>query len=407
MDRALLGRFCEDFYQMHLVSVRIYEKSDLIRKYEIRQLQSPVNEFFEGILCDSVLKQKKNFIYSLAQNFMDLGCVYNAADDITVLIGPVRTNIIVEQDILGYVRSNTDGENAAAMAQDVYSYLKSLPVMNRNRLLSLIDLVHCFLNGTVEEVEYEADTSDSDGQRMHRDLLSYRERIYFGDQDPQNTFEKEKRMLFFVKTGAVDEIKYMMRGAPFRQAVREDTILSGTLRQAKNNCITGIALVSRAALDAGLNAEMCDRLADMFVERTELCHNSADVWNVRTAMLITFTEQVANLHAAESENPIIRRVIAYINDNIENKITCSDICGELHMGRTYLSTCFKKETGMGVVDYINLQKVTRAKQMLKYTDKPLVQISNALSFSSQAYFQKIFKDVTGITPLEYRNNPTD
>ena len=57
---------------------------------------------------------------------------------------------------------------------------------------------------------------------------------------------------------------------------------------------------------------------------------------------------------------------------------------------------------MGISQYINRQKIIEAKRFLRFTDKSLAEISGYFDFSSQSYFQKLFKEQTGMTPSEYR-----
>lgn len=58
---------------------------------------------------------------------------------------------------------------------------------------------------------------------------------------------------------------------------------------------------------------------------------------------------------------------------------------------------------MSVNDYITLRRMKEAASLLRYTDKSLGEISSYLCFSSQSYFQNVFKKHYGITPLQYRN----
>jgi YesN/AraC family two-component response regulator len=69
----------------------------------------------------------------------------------------------------------------------------------------------------------------------------------------------------------------------------------------------------------------------------------------------------------------------------------------------YLSSRFKKETNIRFMSFVTIAKVDEAKKLLKMTNKSLSEISNYLSFSSQSYFQNVFKKSIGITPLEYRD----
>ena len=49
------------------------------------------------------------------------------------------------------------------------------------------------------------------------------------------------------------------------------------------------------------------------------------------------------------------------------------------------------------------KKIEKATHMLKYSDKPIVDIANYLSFSSQSHFIQIFEGFTGLTPKKYRD----
>ena len=79
-----------------------------------------------------------------------------------------------------------------------------------------------------------------------------------------------------------------------------------------------------------------------------------------------------------------------------------DISKALFMGRSRLSTNFKKETGINISDYIINHKIDEAKRLLRYSDKSLTAISLYLGFTSQSHFTKLFKEKVGTTPSEYK-----
>ena len=74
----------------------------------------------------------------------------------------------------------------------------------------------------------------------------------------------------------------------------------------------------------------------------------------------------------------------------------------LGLNRSYLSSQFKKETGINLNDFINLMKIDEATRLLVTTDRSVADIASLLAFSSQSYFQSVFKKHTGMTPLQYR-----
>ena len=58
--------------------------------------------------------------------------------------------------------------------------------------------------------------------------------------------------------------------------------------------------------------------------------------------------------------------------------------------------------GVNLNDFITRCKMEEAGDLLLYTDKSLAEISNYLSYSSQSYFQNVFKKHYGVTPMAYR-----
>ena len=90
--------------------------------------------------------------------------------------------------------------------------------------------------------------------------------------------------------------------------------------------------------------------------------------------------------------------VRYISDAIKT----SDIADYLGKSRGGLTTEFKKQTGMNLSDFIQLKKIQEAEELLYETGKSLISISTYLGFSSQSHFCRVFKEVKGMTPSEYR-----
>ncbi|MBO6094387.1 MAG: helix-turn-helix transcriptional regulator, partial [Oscillospiraceae bacterium] len=69
---------------------------------------------------------------------------------------------------------------------------------------------------------------------------------------------------------------------------------------------------------------------------------------------------------------------------------------------SYLMRRFKAEVGMSVGDYITKCKLEEACDLLVYGSRSLAEISAYLGYSSQSYFQNVFKKQYGMTPMQYR-----
>lgn len=92
----------------------------------------------------------------------------------------------------------------------------------------------------------------------------------------------------------------------------------------------------------------------------------------------------------------------YINSNILQKITVSELAKKYFMGETAFRKAFKTEFGMSPVKYINTIKISKACDMLKHSDMEICKISDILGFFDPAYFSKTFKKYTGLSPAEYK-----
>ena len=74
------------------------------------------------------------------------------------------------------------------------------------------------------------------------------------------------------------------------------------------------------------------------------------------------------------------------------------------MSRASVYNKMKQITGIGINEYINKYRIEIACQLLKQTDIAITDIAFEVGFNSQKYFSTAFKQATGISPKEYRNN---
>ena len=72
------------------------------------------------------------------------------------------------------------------------------------------------------------------------------------------------------------------------------------------------------------------------------------------------------------------------------------------MNTDYMSRMFKKEKGVSISNYILQKRVDEAKKFLCGSSLPINTVSLHIGYSNFSYFTKMFKENTGLTPLEYR-----
>ncbi len=98
----------------------------------------------------------------------------------------------------------------------------------------------------------------------------------------------------------------------------------------------------------------------------------------------------------------IQKAIEYINLHLGEKLSLADIAQYAYVSKSTLSSKFKVELNMTVLEYIQRKKMFKAEQLLKNGDLSVSEISKILGFSEQFYFTRYFKQFFGIPPRDYR-----
>jgi len=103
-----------------------------------------------------------------------------------------------------------------------------------------------------------------------------------------------------------------------------------------------------------------------------------------------------------NEPELIYLVKKYINDNIGLEITRDSIAEAVGVNASYLSRIFHKATREKLSSYILQKRIKQAKKLLKETDDKITVIADQIGYGNDSYFIKIFKNITNMTPNEYR-----
>ena len=116
---------------------------------------------------------------------------------------------------------------------------------------------------------------------------------------------------------------------------------------------------------------------------------------------ILSTESV--LSAAEKEKiDRYKRIVTYVQEHFAEKVTLDDMAGQVQCNPQYLCHFFKEIAGVPPIQYLISHRLERAKEMLRDTTKPVLEISLDCGFDNVSYFIRQFKKEEGVTPREYR-----
>ena len=128
--------------------------------------------------------------------------------------------------------------------------------------------------------------------------------------------------------------------------------------------------------------------------------NKAAVNSLIVDAAIELTNKVNLCQKNFNYSPHIRKCVAYINKNLNEKLTVNSVAKYCNLSSDYLSRIFKEEMGVNLSAYITHQKLEMS-QTLLFEGYDSDNICYMLGFSSQSHFISLFKKEYGITPGEF------
>lgn len=98
----------------------------------------------------------------------------------------------------------------------------------------------------------------------------------------------------------------------------------------------------------------------------------------------------------------IRQVKAYVAQHYGEPVTLEEVGGVVNLNPVYLSTLFKKETGINFSEYVANYRIDVAKEMLLKSQRSVAEIAEYVGYANAKSFSRLFKKQVGIYPVEYR-----
>ena len=99
---------------------------------------------------------------------------------------------------------------------------------------------------------------------------------------------------------------------------------------------------------------------------------------------------------------LVQKALENIREYYDQGITLEEIAEKLHVTEEYLSTQFRKETGRTFTETIRGYRIEHVKKLLTATNWKLTKIAEMVGYTDPKYMSRVFKEETGMLPLEYR-----
>lgn len=392
-----IKEFCHLFYNMTSIPIHCYDFTTN-RSQFFPSIFGNLS-IFRGTLhgFENFRDSSQNPDYFISPSFSYFGWVKCETQDCAVVLGPVFSIPSSDFTLRNFMK---EWAVSPEYRQEISQFLANTPAVSFNRFLYTLAHIHLCLNDQCIDISRHFHLSDTNTIQELSGLHS--EQVYESkeNQNYHNTWHFEQELLRDIQNGNTEELKKLLENS---SELTEGVMADDALRQRKNILITTIALVTRSAITGGMDMEQAYQLADIYIQECEHSQSVTHVSNLEYSMLIDFSERVSQNKIPQGMSREIFDCIQYITHHINEPIQVTDVAEHIGRSRSYLSGRFKKELGFDISSFIMRCRLEEAKSLLTYSDKSLIEISNYLCFSSQSYFQNVFKNKYGITPKQYRD----
>ncbi|MBQ8504504.1 MAG: helix-turn-helix domain-containing protein [Clostridia bacterium] len=211
----------------------------------------------------------------------------------------------------------------------------------------------------------------------------------------------ENEMIRAVSRGSYKKLSKLFTANDFARGIEKR--VDDPVRNMKNYMIILNTLLRKGAEVGNVHPFYIHGVSSEFAMRIENSKTEKDIEKLWDDMIYSYCRLVKT-HAAKGYSPLVQNVVMLIDADLNSDLTLNAMAKRFNVNASYLSSLFKKDTGMPLTEYVSKKRVERAKRLLETTSHQIQQISHECGILDVNYFAKIFKKHTGETPKQYREN---
>ena len=119
-------------------------------------------------------------------------------------------------------------------------------------------------------------------------------------------------------------------------------------------------------------------------------------------LLMELTHACALKRCKSFHSPIVRRTTEWIHAHYHRPFTVGELAATVGYQADYLSSVFKRSTGVSIVQYTRQLRIRTAKTLLTNCDISIKEAAYSCGFPDEKYFMRLFKKMEGMTPSQFR-----
>lgn len=100
--------------------------------------------------------------------------------------------------------------------------------------------------------------------------------------------------------------------------------------------------------------------------------------------------------------PLTKKVIGFLSTHYNLPLTLDDVSADAGVSKNYLCNAFKRNTGITILECLNVIRIRKAAELIVYSDLSLAQVAQMCGYVSASHFNRVFSHYTGIPPGQCR-----
>ena len=279
---------------------------------------------------------------------------------------------------------------------EIYDALQKIPVVSGRRIHEAAEFLYVLLYQTTdldpEIVQWRRQRSTQQsqiGQVIQETKLLDSEETY--------PYEMECQLIAKVKigdrTGAKEILNSLLGKIMFHNP--------GNINLLKARLVELLSVLSRAAAMGGVDINTLLSKNLEYINKVLTIDTQEDICVWISHALDNFTESVYSSQDSRKMTQL-KPAIELMQYNYDQPLMLADMAKAAHLSVSRLAHLFREQVGITPMDFLTNVRIDHAKRMLLTTDNNCTRICYDVGYNNQSYFTRVFKQIVGLTPREFR-----
>lgn len=175
-----------------------------------------------------------------------------------------------------------------------------------------------------------------------------------------------------------------------------------TLQSAVVALTTLNTLFRKAVQDAFVHPAHIDHVSSKFAQRILSAKCQEELTPIPSEMIRKYCLLVRS-YSLKGYSALTQQALNYIDFNLSEDLSLAYIADKLNVNKKYLSSHFRKEMGETITNYINKKRIRESLKYLGASDLAISDVALRVGMYDLNYYSRVFKQIIGMTPSQYRN----